>query len=150
MNSFDASMYDDDSSALAKRVTAPGSRARRDSSGRLRRRDSPGSDEEYARRNREKELFPNLKSRDRNGGSGRARSASPPRDDAMDDLERDRAAIRNREQARSVKDRLAKDNAAKELFPTKVSSSAAGGKAQMDQVDARAVLSSGMSRLSLF
>lgn len=151
VDSFDASMYDDDTSALEKRVT-PRSHARRGSSGRLRREspDSPGVDEDYARRNREKELFPNLKSRDGNGGSRRDRSASPPRDDALADLERDRAAVRNREQARSVKERLAKDNAAKELFPTKVLSPATGGKAQMDQVDDRAVLTSGMSRLSLF
>jgi hypothetical protein len=148
VNSFDVSLYDDDPSALAKRVTTE-PRARRDSPhGRLRR-ESPGSDEEYARKNREKELFPDLKARDRNGGSRRDRSASPLRNDgALDDLARDRAAIRNREQARAVKDRLAKDNTAKELFPTKVSSSA-GSTAQMDQVDTRTVLTSGMSRLSL-
>lgn len=149
-NSFDVSLYDDDSSSLAKRITTE-PRARRGSShGRLRR-ESPESDEDFTRRNREKELFPNLKARDRNGGSRRDRSASPIRDDgALDDLARDRAAVRNREQARAVKDRLAKDNAAKELFPTKVSSSpATGGKAQMDQVDTRTVLTSGMSRLSL-
>lgn len=148
VNSFDVSLYDDDSSALAKRATTE-PRARRGSSGRLRR-ESPGTDGDYIRKNREKELFPDLKSRDRNGGSRRDRSASPVRDDALDDLARDRAAVRNREQARAVKDRLAKDNAAKELFPTKVSSSGTGGQAQMDQVDTRTVLTSGMSRLSLF
>lgn len=151
VNTFDVSLYDDDAPALAKRASTD-PRARRESSGRLRR-ESPGSDEgnrDYARKNREKELFPNLKPRDRNGSSRRDRSASPPRDDVLDDLARDRAAVRNREQARAVKDRLSRENAAKELFPTKVTTSASGGKAQMDQVDTRTVLTSGMSRLSLF
>lgn len=151
VNTFDVSLYDDDAPALAKRATTD-PRARRESSGRLRR-ESPVSDDgdrDYARKNREKELFPNLKSRDRDGGSRRDRSASPIRDDVADDLARDRAAVRNREQARAVKDRLTRDNAAKELFPTKVSTSVPGGKAQMDQVDTRNVLTSGMSRLSLF
>ncbi|OIW29628.1 hypothetical protein CONLIGDRAFT_680463 [Coniochaeta ligniaria NRRL 30616] len=144
VNTFDVSLYDDDAPALAKRATTD-PRARRESSGRLRR-ESPQSDEgnrDYAQKNREKELFPNLKSRDRNGGSRRDRSASPIRDDTLDDdLARDRAAVRNREQARAVKDRLAKDNAAKELFPTKVSTSVSGGTARMDQVDTRTVLTS--------
>lgn len=152
VDSFDVNLYDDDSSSLAKRITKP--RSRHDSPKRYGRL-SPGTDEErdYARNNREKELFPNLKSRDRNGGSRRDRSASPRRDDTrmeVDDLARDReAAVQNRERARVVKERLAKENKEKELFPSKVSSSA-GGKAQMDRVDTRTVLPSGMSRLSLY
>ncbi|KAB5575765.1 hypothetical protein GE09DRAFT_1215520 [Coniochaeta sp. 2T2.1] len=142
VNEFDVSLYDDDAPALAKRA-ATETRARRGSSARLQRA-SPGSDEDYKQQNRQKELFPQLKSRDRNGGARRDRSASPMRD-ALDDLARDRAAIRNREQARTVKDRLTrdntKDNVSKELFPTKVLTGS-GGKAQMDQVDTRTVLTS--------
>jgi hypothetical protein len=152
VNTFDVSLYDDDESALAKRAEP---RSQRGSVGRLRR-ESLGSDDaerDYLRRNREKELFPSLRPRDRNGGQRRDRSASPPRDNTrmeIDDLARDQAALRNREKARAVKDRLAKDNSAKELFPTKVAASAPGGKAQMDQVDTRTVLTSGMSRLSIY
>lgn len=150
VNTFDVSLYDDDAGALAKRATTD-TRERRASSGRLRRDSGSGDDDrEYVRQNREKELFPNLKPKDRNGTSRRDRSASPLRDDARveDDLALDRAAVRNREKARAVKDRLAKDNAAKELFPTKASS-APSGKAHMDQADTRTVLTSGMSRLSI-
>lgn len=144
---FDVSLYDDDEEALAKRANAR-PRPRRDS--RSDREDY--DDEEYARRNRDKELFPNRRPRG-SGVAGRDRSASPMRDDARmetDDLARDEeAAARNRDRARAIKDRISRDNKSKELFPSKVSASAPGSKAQMDQVDERTVLSSGMSQLSL-
>lgn len=162
VDTFDVNLYDDDEVALAKRTSIK-STSRRGSSARLR--DSPESDDggrRYSRQNRQKELFPDKKAPGRNSYSGRDRSASPVRDDArmeLEDLARDREAVgRNREKARALKDRLSsKDNTPKELFPSKANkdlfpskvSSATGGKAQMDQVDAPVVLASGMSRLSL-
>lgn len=89
---FDASMYDD----------AP----RRRSTSRDNRRDS------YSRENRGKELFADRATR-------RNRSASPMRDDTImggsDDV------LRNREAARSIRDRISSNNKNKELFPTKTS-----------------------------
>lgn len=149
---FDVSLYDDDEAALAKRAPMK-SRSRRGSI-------SSGDEDDYARRNRDKELFPNRRPRG-SGVAGRDRSASPMRDDArmeMDDLAKDQeAAARNRDRARAIKDRLSRDikprdstdNKSRELFPNKVSASAPASRAQMDQVDERTVLTSGMSRLSL-
>jgi hypothetical protein len=68
--------------------------------------------------------------------------------------------MRSREKGRSIKERLSRDNNAKELFPSRDSkrakelfptkvSSPVGGKAQMDQVADTTVLASGMLRLSL-
>ena len=51
----------------------------------------------------------------------------------MDDSRERGAASRNRDSARSLKDRITKDNSTKELFPSKVSVNV--GRAQMDQVD---------------
>jgi hypothetical protein len=158
-NTFDVNLYDDDAPALATRTRRP-SRPRRRSA-------SSSSDTRRAsQRNREKELFPGRVS---GGGHGlRDRSASPARDrdgDAEMDLDEDAraaAALRSREKGRSIKERLSsRDNSAKELFPpkdnnrppkelfpTKVSS-AAGSRAQMDQVSDTTVLASGMFRLSL-
>ncbi|GAB1314097.1 RRM domain-containing protein [Madurella fahalii] len=153
--SFDVSLYDDDASALAKR-------ARRRSRSRSRRRSaSRGSSDadrvsSHTRRNRDKELFPGRLSGA--GHSLRDRSASPIRDrDGNDQMDLDEdaravAALRSRERGRSIKERLSKDNSAKELFPsknngvkelfpTKVGPSS-GGKAQMDQVSDTAVLAS--------
>lgn len=159
---FDVSLYDDDASSLARR-------ARRRSHSRSRRRSaSRGSSDadrasSHARRKRDRELFPGKLS---GAGHGlRDRSASPVRDrdgDAQMDLDEDAravAALRSREKGRSIKERLARDNngkelfpsknnSTKELFPTKVGSSS-GGKAQMDQVSDTTVLASGMLRLSL-
>lgn len=93
-DAFDASMYDD----------AP----RRRSTSRDNRRNS------YSRENRGKELFADR-------GSRRNRSASPMRDDTVmggsDDV------VRNREAARSIRDRISSSNKNKELFPSKTSSS---------------------------
>ncbi len=118
---FDVSLYDDDSESIAKR-TGRAPRPRRDSassessgSGRLRSRTS---------NNRGKELFPDRHPRrDRS----RDRSLSPLRDRGVeqqmevDDYAREAAALRNREKARSMKERMVRDNAAKELFPPKES-----------------------------
>ena len=96
----------------------------------------------------------------------RDRSASPARDRdgdaemALDEDARAAAALRSREKGRSIKERLTRDNSAKELFPsvaknktkelfpTRVGSSA-GSRAQMDQVNDTTVLASGMSCLFL-
>lgn len=123
---FDVSLYDDDEEALAKR-----------GEGRLaRRRDSrsPSDRSDYESRkvrNSGKELFPDRRPRERDYNGTRNRSASPLRDEIADDLEKDRIANRNRDQARSIRDRLSKDNSTKELFPSKASNA---NKAQMDQV----------------
>ncbi|KAJ4418970.1 hypothetical protein N0V85_001229 [Neurospora sp. IMI 360204] len=175
---FDVNLYDDDSTALGKRVTRPSStrpqsRSRRGSvssnfsteSNRLR---------SYARQNREKELFPDRR-RSRSPRQ-RNRSASPLRDrdsDARMDLDaerdnryRDAASLRSREKGRAIMERLAKteprgsDNTTKELFPSKANkpkelfptkvSSTIGSRAQMDQVEEDVgKLTSGMSDISL-
>ncbi|KAK0652888.1 hypothetical protein B0T16DRAFT_406980 [Cercophora newfieldiana] len=162
---FDVNLYDDDPAALAQRTLGRRTRSR----SRRRHSVSSGSpasdrDRSYSRRNQEKELFP-----DRRSGNGyraresRARSASPVRDrdgDAnMDDDQeaRNAAALRSRERGRSIKERLSRDNSArdsaprelfprkdkstKELFPTKIASGTVG-KAQMDQVDDNTILTS--------
>jgi len=164
---FDVNLYDDDSTALGKRVTRPGST--RDTRSRSRR-GSISSDvstesnrlRSYARRNREKELFPDR--RRSRSPRGRNRSASPLRDRDSDvrmdmDTERDNryrdaASLRSREKGRAIKERLARtesgdrstgDNSTKELFPSKANkpkelfptkvSSTIGGRAMMDQVE---------------
>lgn len=157
---FDVNLYDDDTTALERRTrrysrSRPRSRRRSVSSG--------SSDAAFARRNRDKELFPEKLS----GGGHRLRdrSASPARDrdgDAEMDLDQDAraaAALRSREKARSIRERLSRDSSAKELFPSKDNSkkelfpskvsSQPTGKAQMDQISDTAVLASGMLRLSL-
>ncbi|KAG8159048.1 hypothetical protein KVR01_011491 [Diaporthe batatas] len=158
---FDVNLYDDDTGALARRVTPRGGR-RRDSR-------SPSDPEDSDRRrplnagkelfpNRAgkelfpnkagkelfpnkvgKELFPNHKPRDslrsERGASSRDRSRSPARDERdamMDDLAKDREVQRNREMAQSLKERISRPTSgARELFPNRASS---GSKAQMDQV----------------
>ncbi|KAL1839561.1 hypothetical protein VTJ49DRAFT_1382 [Mycothermus thermophilus] len=155
-NTFDVNLYDDDSEALARRT--------RGRSPRRRRSTSASSDSrrpsEHPRRNREKELFPEKLGR---GGSGlRDRSASPVRDrdsDVVMDLDeqaRHAAALRSREKGRSIKERLSRDKATKELFPDKVNNNgkaakelfpekvdaAPGGKAVMDQINDTKVLTS--------
>jgi hypothetical protein len=155
-NTFDVNLYDDDTSALAKRTRRP-SRPRRRSA-------SSSSDTRRLQRNREMELFPAKLSGGRH--SLRDRSASPVRDrdgDAemeLDEEARAAAAMRSREKGRSIKERLSRDSSAKELFPSRDSnkpkelfpskiSSSTVGKAQMDQVDDTTVLASGMLRLSV-
>lgn len=148
---FDASLYDDDEDALAKRAAAGPPRPRRDS-----RPDDSDDDERrrsYARRNADKELFPDRRTRNHNGLTSRNRSASPLQDEDgdrdMDDAAERSAALRNREKARSIKERITQPgNSSKELFPSKVSS-AAGSKAQMDQIASTDRLASGMSSLGL-
>ena len=158
---FDVNLYDDDSSALAKRSRRSDSRG---SSGadRPRSRDPRRSRNQDLFPNRSKDLFP-----DRRTGNGyglRDRSASPARadrdGDALMDLDEDAraaAALRSKEKGRSIRERLSKDNSKKELFPTKESApkelfptkaGSAGSKAQMDQVADTTVMTSGMLRLS--
>ncbi|KAK3325741.1 hypothetical protein B0H66DRAFT_529761 [Apodospora peruviana] len=154
---FDVNLYDDNPEALAKRVQAPRPRSRRDS---VSSSNSTESDRirSYTRRNREKELFPDRRSA--SGLQSRNRSASPVRDrdgDARMDVDeeaRGGVALHSRERVRSSKDRLSKENSARELFPSKVAaasnhakelfptkvSSPSEGKAQMDQVDDGAIL----------
>ncbi|KAK7749870.1 hypothetical protein SLS53_000452 [Cytospora paraplurivora] len=143
---FDVNLYDDDAGALARRVTPRGRR------GRSSRSPSDRSEPDRHRSaNTGKELFPDRRPRDplrsERGVHSRGRSRSPARDerDAMlDDLAKDREVVRNREKARSLKDRISKpSNRAKELFPSKASGS---GKAQMDQVPEDVL--AGMLRLS--
>jgi hypothetical protein len=78
---------------------------------------------------------------------------------------RNAAALRSRERGRSIKERLSRDSSArdsgprelfpgkdsrvKELFPMKIPSGTAVGKAQMDQVDDSTILTSGMLQLIL-
>ncbi|KAK0635514.1 hypothetical protein B0T17DRAFT_483649 [Bombardia bombarda] len=158
---FDVSLYDDNPDALAKRIHVRPRSSRRDSVSTA----SSESDriKSHARRNREKELFPDRRSA--GGLQSRNRSASPIRDRDegarmdLDDEARDIAALRSREKGRSLKERFSKEpttaskskelfpekanRGKKELFPTKVSSSSATeSKAQMDQVDDTTVLAS--------
>ncbi len=147
-DSFDVSLYDDDEATLARRA---GPQAHRRSRSHSR---SSGSDvDRYARRNKDKELFPDRARRERNGQSSlRDRSASPPRTPDWDisadgPLDREGAASRNRDKARSIKDRLFRGNSAKELFPTKVS--AREGKAQMDQLDPAVKVTKQLSGMSV-
>lgn len=157
---FDVNLYDDDTSALATRTRRDSrSRPRSVSSGPSETRRSAS----LARRNRDKELFPGRKP-----GSGRGlrdRSASPARGhdrDAEMDLDEDAraaAAQRSREKGRSIRERMSKDNSAKELFPSRDSGpkelfpsktgAVSGSRAQMDQISDTAVMASGMSQLTL-
>ncbi|KAK0728236.1 hypothetical protein B0T26DRAFT_619752, partial [Lasiosphaeria miniovina] len=167
VETFDVSLYDDDPVALAKRASVrgrPTSRHRRSVSTVSSESDRLRS---AARRNREKELFPDRRI-SANGGFGsgrdRDRSASPVRDrdgDArmdLDDEARTSAELRSREKGRAIRERQTRDtstrdnsvkelfptkaNAVKELFPTKLASASSIGKAQMDQVDDSTVLAS--------
>lgn len=145
---FDVNLYDDDTGALARRET-PRERRRRDS----RSPSEPADSDRYRPLNAGKELFPNKKPRDalrsERGAHSRDRSRSPARDDRdamMDDLAKDREVQRNRDTARSLKERISRprsSNNTRELFPNKVSN---GSKAQMDQVPADVL--AGMLRLS--
>lgn len=143
---FDVNLYDDDTGALARRVT-PRGRQRRDS----RSPSDPADSDRHRPLNAGKELFPNKKPRDalrsERGASSRDRSRSPARDERdamMDDLAKDREVQRNRDTARSLKERISRpSNSTRELFPNKVSN---GSKAQMDQVPADVL--AGMLRLS--
>lgn len=158
---FDVNLYDDDTGALARRVTPRGRRrdSRSPSADTDRRRPVNAGKELFPdRAGKElfpnkagKELFPNHKPRDslrsERGASSRDRSRSPARDERdamMDDLAKDREVQRNRETARSLKERISRPaSGARELFPNKASS---GSKAQMDQVPSD--LLAGMLRLS--
>lgn len=152
---FDVNLYDDDTGALARRVT-PRERRRRDS----RSPSDPADSDRYRPLNAGKELFPNKKElfpnkkprdalRSERGARSRDRSRSPARDERdamMDDLAKDREVQRNRDTARSLKERISmprSSNNTRELFPNKVSN---GSKAQMDQVPADVL--AGMLRLS--
>ena len=118
--SFDVNLYDDDAGALASRITRP----------RRRRSYTPEDDgydrdqrSSYRDANRDKELFPADEKYGGRNGSRRDRSASPARSgrgDLETDADRSSAvADRNRRGARSIKERLSRDNRSKELFPTK-------------------------------
>ncbi|KAK2052842.1 hypothetical protein LY76DRAFT_598308 [Colletotrichum caudatum] len=125
---FHASMYDDEDTLADGDSRAPRRRRRSHSRGW-----SPHGDRSYTSRNQEKELFPG---RGPAGGRGqRNRSASPRQDidgDAVMDMEATRILRpNNREKASSIKERLARDNKAKELFPTKGSTA---GQTHMDRV----------------
>ncbi|KAK1978129.1 hypothetical protein LZ30DRAFT_784397 [Colletotrichum cereale] len=125
---FHASMYDDDDTSVDRDSTATRQRRRSHSRG-----SSSRGDRSYTSRNQEKELFPGRGSA---GGRGqRNRSASPMRDmdgDAAMDVEAARVLRpSNRERASGIKERLARDNKAKELFPTKGTSA---GQTHMDRV----------------
>ncbi|KAH8772865.1 hypothetical protein F5883DRAFT_414553 [Diaporthe sp. PMI_573] len=133
---FDVNLYDDDTGALARRVT-PRGRRHRDS----RSPSDPANSDRQRPLNAGRELFPNKKPRDalrsERGASSRDRSRSPARDERdamMDDLAKDREVQRNRDTARSLKERISRPSkSTRELFPNKVSN---GSKAQMDQVPA--------------
>ncbi|KAK1594064.1 uncharacterized protein LY79DRAFT_513427 [Colletotrichum navitas] len=125
---FHASMYDDEDTLADHDSRAARQRRRSHSRG-----SSSRGDRSYTSRNQEKELFPG---RGPAGGRGqRNRSASPKRDidgDAAMDMEAARISRpSNRERASGIKERLARDNKAKELFPTKGSSA---GQTHMDRV----------------
>jgi hypothetical protein len=143
---FDVNLYDDDTGALARRVT-PRGRRHRDS----RSPSDPANSDRQRPLNAGRELFPNKKPRDalrsERGASSRDRSRSPARDERdamMDDLAKDREVQRNRDTARSLKERISRPSkSTRELFPNKVSN---GSKAQMDQVPADVL--AGMLRLS--
>lgn len=121
---FDASLYDDDAAAIAKRAdrtARPGSSAGSDTRGRA---DQGGR---YSRPTG-RELFPSHE--DRGGGRLRSRSASPIRDRDGDHdmvetriLERRRrdneVASANRMKAQAIKAHLREASATKELFPQK-------------------------------
>ncbi|TPX15131.1 uncharacterized protein E0L32_004689 [Thyridium curvatum] len=147
---FDVNLYDDDEAALAKRESRPSGRRRRRYSSRSRSRSSGSDAGRYARQNQSKELFPDRRPRERNGLSSRNRSASPARSAGGGDMDVDsdrRAGSRNRDKARSIKDRLSRDNSTKELFPTKVS--APGSRAQMDRVDPTDSMTTRLSGMSV-
>lgn len=159
---FDASLYDDDQEALTPREPRARSRrrgghrysrSRSRSRTRSRSRSDRSDDHRRQQDNRGKELFPDLRSRnDRSGGSGlRGRSASPVRSRDGDDAVSVASSSRNRDKARVIKERLsaaARDNRAKELFPSKVA--AVGGMAQMDQIDKVEAVSRSLSGMSPF
>lgn len=151
---FDVNLYDDDAGALARRVTPRGG-GRRGRNSRSRSPSDRSEPDRHRSTNIGKELFPDRRPRDplrsERGVHSRGRSRSPARDDrdaVLDDLAKDREVVRNRETARSLKERITKpSNRTKELFPGKTkelfpgktkelfpSKVAGGGKAQMDQV----------------
>ncbi|GKT48833.1 uncharacterized protein ColSpa_09014 [Colletotrichum spaethianum] len=125
---FHASMYDDEDPSVDRGYRTTRQRRRSHSRG-----SSSRGDQSYTSRNQEKELFPG-----RGSGAGRGqrnRSASPMRDidgDAAMDVEAARVLRpSNRERASGIRERLTKDNRAKELFPTK---SLSAGQTHMDRV----------------
>ncbi|ROV87510.1 hypothetical protein VSDG_09919 [Cytospora chrysosperma] len=163
---FDVNLYDDDAGALARRVTPRGG-GRRGRNSRSRSPSDRSEPDRHRSANTGKELFPDRRPRDplrsERGVHSRGRSRSPARDDrdaVLDDLAKDREVVRNRETARSLKERITKpSNRTKELFPGKTkelfpgktkelfpSKVAGGGKAQMDQVPEEML--AGMLRLS--
>ncbi len=66
--------------------------------------------------------------------TGRPRLREPRTGTSRTSLWSEGRGSRNRDKARSIKDRLSRDNSTKELFPPKLSTAGAG-KAQMDKVD---------------
>jgi len=66
--------------------------------------------------------------------------------DAEVERERDAAARNNRDRARSIKDRITRDNSDKELFPSKMTTG--GDKAQMDQVNSAESVTKRLSGMS--
>ncbi|KAK6833768.1 hypothetical protein PG990_001398 [Apiospora arundinis] len=117
---FSANMYDDEADVPSARSATSQTRHRRsrtpndDGNDRYRR-------SSYRDSNRSKELFPEGTSG--RGSSRRDRSASPMRD-RDDDLDMharsaDEAARKNRRGARSIKERLSREDKGKELFPEK-------------------------------
>ncbi|KAF4635341.1 hypothetical protein G7Y89_g2760 [Cudoniella acicularis] len=120
---FDASLYDDDEVALAKRAV----RRKNDSSSES---DSRGQ-RARGRRFANKELFPEREG-ERGSGRLRDRSASPIREDGDDrdiqraraeERRRDNAASANRLKAQMIKAKLRGSGSPKELFPQKTSPS---------------------------
>lgn len=159
---YDASMYDDEDTTAAKKSPPKTWYGDRRSRSRSRSR-SPRSDrsdrnnDRYARANKGKELFGDSGNGSRRDGfrSSRNRSASPVRsvdgDLRMDDeVEARRAGRRNREGARSIKERLSatssRNNSSrelfpgnkKELFPSKRMDATEGSNAMMDKVGGNA------------
>jgi len=125
---FDASLYDDDEAAIAKRSTGDNRYQGSSSGGESRGRDSRRL--RFGGAAAGKELFPERV----DGGSGRLRnrSASPLRDsDGDQDMresrgarsrQQDNAASANRLKAQMIKTRLKEASSAKELFPQKTTS----------------------------
>ncbi|KAF8848743.1 hypothetical protein BDZ45DRAFT_753492 [Acephala macrosclerotiorum] len=116
---FDATLYDDDKDAIAKRADRRHTRQDSSSGG-----DSGDRGQRHVRFHRDRELFPE---RDhRSSGRLRDRSASPAREtdvdrDAARMRRQDAAARENRQKAQSIKARLREAQNTKELFPQKTS-----------------------------
>jgi hypothetical protein len=138
VETFDASLYDDDEATVAAR----------DAKQRQLRRYSGSDDsgeidettDSRVNRNQSKELFPSRRNR------GRGRSASPLRDrdgdEIMDGPDRTASSHNNKSSAMSIKANLRGNNSnkSKELFPSKLGSSQKGRIDQLDIADEATVL----------